>query len=380
MTRAGVTVLPVERTLAIIGTCSTGLVAAGRIGQAGAAAAIAESLAQHHALLYLPDGDPGYGFIHQQFQEWFASRWLLDEVRWLVARPEAREIYPLQRDYLNKPAWREAIPFVMESLVAGRETTSAAALVRWMMPVDLIRAAELANLGGPEVWAAVREEMGRALRAWHGLRGSLRDCPLTPMLATGQADLADLIWPHLETDDQAMFRMCRLHEPFRIAVLGTGAADRLARCPERVETMFLREISRDAADDEIAYADVRAHQGPPAVRVSALKLLVEQGRSARVLEILLAPGFGDWTAAIYEEVFPYVPATLLTPQAATVRAKFDTTESLIVRGGIVEYLRRVAHPQWVELAQADLNRALTELRAAPLFPMQIGRASCRERV
>ncbi len=370
MTRAGITVLPTERTLANIGACSTALVTAGRIGVAGAASAIAESLAQHHALLYLADGGPGYGFIHQQFQEWFASRWLLDEVCCVAARPDGREIYRLQRDYLNQPAWREAIAFVIESLVAERATDTAAVLVRWMMPVDLIRASELVNVSGPEVWAAVQEELSRALRAWHGLDGSHRDCALTAMLATGQPDFADLIWPHLEADDQAMFRMCRLHEPFRLVVLGVGAVDRLAKCPERVETMFLREISQEAADDEIAYADMRARLGPPKVRVSALTLLVEQGRFAHVLEILFAADFGDWNEDIYNEVFPYIPAALLTPHANTVRAKFDATESLPIRSGIVEYLRRVAHSQWVDLARGELNRALAELRAAPLFPLR----------
>jgi hypothetical protein len=370
MTRTGVTVLPIERTLATIGACSTSLIAVGRIGQAGAASAIAESLAQHHALLYLPDVGPGYGFIHQQFQEWFASRWLLVEVKRLAARPDIREIFPLQRDYLNQPAWQESIAFVMESLISEHLTATAVALVRWMMPVDLIRAAELVNLSGAEVWAVVRDELGRALRAWHGLAGSHRDCALTAMLATGQADFADLVWPHLETDDQAMFWMCRLHEPFRIAVLGAGAVDRLAMCPEKVETMFLREISQDVADDEIAYADVRARQGSPAVRVSALHLLVEQGRFARVLEILLAREFGDWHEDIYEDVLSYVPAALLAPHAATVRAKFDATESLPLRGGIVEFLRRVAHPQWIDLAQSELSRALAEFRSAPMFPMR----------
>jgi len=370
MSRTGVTVLPTERTLAIIGACSKALVAAGRIGQAGAASAIVESLTQHHALLYLADGGPGYGFIHQQFQEWFASRRLLDEVRRLAACPNGQEIYRLQRDYLNQPAWQEALAFVMESLVAERATDTAAVLVWWMMPVDLIRASELVNLSGSEVWAAVRKDLSHALRTWHGLAGSHRDCALTAMLATGQADFADLIWPHLEADDQSMFRVCRLHEPFRLVVLGAGAVDRLARCPERVETMFLREISQEAAEDEIAYADTRARQGPPEVRVSALKLLVEQGRFARVFEILFAADFGDWNEDIYDDVLPYIPAGFLTPRVDTVRAMFDATESLPIRAGVVEYLRRVADSGWVDLAQAELNRALAELRTAPLFPLR----------
>lgn len=319
---------------------------------------------------YLPDGGPGYGFLHQQFQEWFASRWLLEEVGRLSVRPDGQQIYRLQRDFLNQPAWTEAINFVMESLVAARATETAAALVRWMMPVNLIRAAELSQMADAGVWAAVRDELSRALRRWHEMGGPHRVCALTAMLATGRPDFADLIWPQLEAGDQSMFHLCRLHEPFRLAVLGPGAIDHLSRCPERLETMFLREISRDAAEDEIAYADARARQGPPAVRAAALTLLADHGRFARVLEILFATEFGDWNEAIYHDVLPDIPADMLVPHTDTLRRKFDATESLLLRGGIVECLRRVEQPQWVELAQAELNRALAELRAAPLFPMR----------
>jgi hypothetical protein len=370
MARQGLTILPTERAQLVIGTCSTTLIAAGLIGQAGAAPSVAESLAQHHALVYLPDGGPGYGFIHQQFQEWFASRWLLDELRRLAACVEGREIFALQRDVLNRPAWAEAVGFAMESLIAARATDNAASLVRWMMPVDLIRAAELTKIGGPELWAAVGNELARALRRWHDLGGAHRDCALTAMLASGRPDFADLIWPQLEAGEQSMFHVCRLHEPFRVAVLGPGWADRMGAWPERLEMMFLLEIASDAAADEIAYADLRAQQGPLAVRVAAFKLLAEHGRFARVLEILLAPEFGEWSEEIHDDVIPDIPARLLVPHADSVRRSFDTTDSLLRRAGIVEFLRRASHPQWVELAQAELNRALAALRAIPLFSIR----------
>lgn len=375
MTRRGITAVPKEQALAIIGKTSTALLAAAQIGQAGAAAAIAESLAQHHALLYLPEGVPSYGFIHQQFQEWFASRWLLGEVRRLAARPNTSEIHILQRDCLNQLAWQEAISFVIESLIAERSANIAVALIRWMMPVDLIRAAELVNLGSEAGWVVMRDEFSRALRAWYDLGDVHCDCALAAMLATGQPDFADLIWPHLENDEQAMFRVCRLHEPFRLAVLGAGVVDRLARCPVKVETMFLWEIGRDAAEDEIAYADARARLGPSSVRVAALRLLVEQGLFARAVAVLFDADFGEWGEGIYAEVFPYIPTAFLAPHTAAVRAKFDATEAPPLRRGLAEFLRRVQHPDWLELAKAELNRALADLRRAPLFPPAARNAS-----
>jgi len=363
MSRAGTTTLPYSRVLEIIGASSISLTARGLIGQAAAATAIAESLAKHHALLYLPEGVPSYGFIHQQFQEWFASRWLLSEVQRLAAHPNSHDIYLLQRDYLSQSAWQEVVIFVMESFVSDHTTDIASALVRWMMPVDLIRAAELVNLGDAAVWGTVREEMGRALRSWYSLGDAHRDCALTAMLATGQADFADLIWSYIESDDQEMvFRICDLHRPFRLVVLGVGAVDRLAKCSEELEVVLLREISQDASSAEIEYADTRARRGTPLVRVSALGLLVEQGLFARVLDILFAADFGEWGEGVYSEVIPHIPAALLIPHADAVRSKFDTTESLLLRGGIVECLRRVDYPQWADLAKAELNRALAELR------------------
>jgi len=368
MTREGQTALATDRAQAVIAECSAVLVAAGRIEPVGATA-VAESLAQHHALVYLPEEGPGYGFIHQQFQEWFVSRWLLDELRRLSARPDAGGIFQLQRDILNRPAYAEALDFSIESLIAGRETAVAAEAVRWMAPVDLIRAAELTQTGGAELWAVVGNELGRALRRWFDLGGAHRECALTAMLATGQPDYADLIWTQLEAGDQEMFRLCQLHEPFHVCVLGTGWATRMSAWSERREALFLSEITSGAGAEEIGYADVRAQKGPPAVRVAALDLLAEHGAFARVLEILLSPEFGEWPLEIYEQVISGIPAALLRLHAEMLRRKFDVTESLSIRARLVDILRRTAHPQWVELAQAELARALATLRAAPLFPM-----------
>ena len=375
MTREGLTVLPADQAQVIIGTTSTALIGAGLIGQAGSASAIVESLAQHHALVYSADGSAGYAFIHQQFQEWFASRWLLEEIRRLSTRPDGPHVYRLQQNFLNRPAWTEAINFVMETLVAAGTTETAVALVRWTMPVDLIRAAELCQMAGADVWAAVRDELIRVLGSWHELGGSHRDCALIAMLATNRPDFADLLWSQLEAGDQSMLHLCRLHEPFRLAVLGPGAIDRLAQWREPLETMFLREITSDAAEDELTYADSRAQQGPPSVRAAALVLLATHERSARVLEILFAAEFGDWNEDIYNHVLPDLPTALLVPHSDTLRRKFDATGSLLLRGGIIKCLQRVGHPQWVELAQSELNRALAELRAAPLFPMRNPEAS-----
>ncbi len=45
--------------------------------------------------------------------------------------------------------WGEALDFAVEDLVASGSLDTAAALVRWMMPVGLVAAAELAALAGP---------------------------------------------------------------------------------------------------------------------------------------------------------------------------------------------------------------------------------------
>lgn len=83
-----------------------------------------------------------------------------------------------------------------------------AQFVRWMMPVDLVAAAELAGVGRAPVWALVSAELGASLRRWHARDGSPNQtCAMA-------ADFADLLWPMLEgADEQEAFHLLRVWEP-----------------------------------------------------------------------------------------------------------------------------------------------------------------------
>ena len=74
-----------------------------------------------------------------------------------------------------------------------------ARLVRMALHVDPIFAADLANASGPAVWAKVRDDVGKRLRAWYAQKDSHhRQRALAAMLATGSDDFRDIVVPLLK--------------------------------------------------------------------------------------------------------------------------------------------------------------------------------------
>lgn len=364
MTAEARTSLAAASMQAALARCSDRLLASRRIGTAGATPAIAENLVQHHALVRQPEAAGSYAFVHQQVQEWFAAGALARRFEALGAAPSAEAVFRLQREILDQRQWREALDFTMENLVAAGQLATAARLVRWMMPVDLLAAAELCKVGGDGVWRQVGRELAEALRQWHRKGDVHASCALAAMLATGSPEFVDLFWPELEGDDQRLMCLCRQYSEFYLSSLGPNWQARVNGWPEQQQAVFLLELSDSPEPAVIDFAESHAISESAAVRRAALEVLLRRRAFRRLAAIISREDFEVWDERLHVDVLHRLPRSILEPFLDRIRGQWaDASAPLRLR--ITETLERAGYADWLALAQVELTRLGGDLPTAP---------------
>lgn len=356
--------LPSE-AFAEIGRCSQDLQGRGLVTQEPAAA-IANSLVRHHALVSPPGAEVKYGFVHQQFQEWFAGQGVVETVRRIGTAVAGADVFALQLDILNRPQWREPLIFAVEDLASAGALDHAAQIVRWMMPIDPIAAAELCGVGGEALWALVRGELSKLLRDWYALGDDAgRACSVLAMLATGAPDFEDLLWREIE-NDQDLRRICRHSSPCRLRSLGPGWQQRIAALSEHQQEILIQMLSGTTDREELEFVESRAATAPEPLRIVALELLLDRGASARVVEIITAANFGEWSQPLYDTIIRELPPESVRPWTARISEQLATSAaSPALRCSILCTLQLLDVPGWAETAQSEMDNLSATLTDAP---------------
>lgn len=366
MTRRGRTTLSVAEAEDLVATCNVRLRNSGHLPDTGNARAILAGLVRWHLLVLPPGGAGAFSFVHEQFQERFSADWLLGRLRDLTTANVPPEILRFQQDILNSPHWRMPLVFALEDLGTD-DPVQGAQLVRWMMPVDLVAAAELAGAGGAPVWALVAAELGPALRRWYSRDPrSHRTCAIAGMIATGAADFADLLWPMLESeDDQIAFHLLGAWERFDMAALGPDWARRVVRLPTRRQEIILGELSRRPSRDDLAFIrDLAVNGVSTKVKHAALDSLILQRRYADALAAINSPSFGPWSDETYI-LLTRVPRSLVEPFVPRLSDALAQATDPTIRHGIIAALRWADVPAWLETAKRELSVVLAARRAVP---------------
>jgi hypothetical protein len=366
MTLRGRTALSTHEAEDIIADCSVRLRGSGHLPECGSAPAVLAALVRWHLLVLPPGGAGTYSFVHEQFQERFSADWLLGRLRDLITANSGSEILRFQQDILNSPHWRVPLAFVMEELGAD-DASQGAQLVRWMMPVDLVAAAELAGAAGAPVWTLVSMELGAALRAWYTRDpGPHRTCAVAAMIATGAEDFADLLWPMLEgPDDQDAFQLLRAWEPFDLAVLGADWRRRVVRLPARRQKIIVGELSRYPRRDQLDFiCGLAATGASPALKHAALESLIVQRRYTEALAAINSPEFGPWSGQTYV-LLTQVPRVLVEPLVGRFINALAQATDLSIRHGIIAALRWANVPEWLDSAKRELTVVLAARGAVP---------------
>jgi hypothetical protein len=218
MTENGGVEISEEDARAVVSSASVALQKAGQLVEQPEPMTVLNELAKHHVLERLDLPGTTFRFQHQQFQEFFAARALKRQLLEVVRGQDAELERKFAKQYVNEPRWGESLRMLAEDIAEQGTRTefveAGARLVRTALHVDPIFAADLANASGPAVWAKVRDDVGKRLRAWYAQKDSHhRQCALAAMLATGSDDFKDVVVPLLsDTSDQV-----------RLAVYHSGA-------------------------------------------------------------------------------------------------------------------------------------------------------------
>lgn len=321
----------------------------GQIGQRPAPNAVLNVLVSDHLLIRSGDG-AGVTFQHQQFQEWYAARWVHRRILEDMDVPERRT--DLLAQVFNLPVWEEAVLFAVDRLARGdeahRRACASAILAAW--DVDPMLAAEMIYRATDAVWVLVAPTLEPRVRRWR--RPDQTDRALLFMLASGRPEFQDILWPLLASEDQqeALWAL-RQRVRFRPGVLGADAAARIAALPIEQRLVLLYELAARSGMDgmelatQIAVADtdpqvkIRVIEGlsfrrgdnhVARVLGSANAETITMAADRAIIDIVEHEGVRDMVARAREHL-PVEPPSLVDRLRAIVNAapSVDLTDDLI---------------------------------------------------
>ncbi|MDO8267792.1 MAG: hypothetical protein Q7T32_08155 [Moraxellaceae bacterium] len=260
MTRRGAVALPEADARAAIAAAVRELAHCGQIEPVGAPAILA-TLTAHHVLERVDYPQAVFQFEHQQLQEYYAA---LDvRTQLLNLRGDERDATGrFVADYVNDPAWAEPLRMIAETFsvqtgdgeIDRRNTRTGGKLVEMALAVDLVFAAELAQLCGADVWNEVRAAIGERIRTVYASHdGNFRQYAIATMLATGADDFSDIIVPLLSGQDQQMRLITyRLWPGIQVSSIGPNWREQVRGWSEEARADFVSELLHHRVDDEIA--------------------------------------------------------------------------------------------------------------------------------
>lgn len=290
MTGRGAVSLTDADARAVAAEVSRGLVNRGQIEQAGGPGILA-TLTAHHVLERIDYPRAAVQFAHHQFQEFYASRNLYARL-FDLRDDDGEAIDRFLADYVNDPAWAEALRLVAETLGGASDNVdddvrrSGQTLVQMALSVELVFAAELAQLCGSVAWRETAAVVGERLRGVYAMSAAgFRNHSLAAMVATGSDEFRDVVVPLLSgEDEQARLRTLRLWPDIQVSSLGADWRETLRGWSEEARATFVSEMLHNRVDD--ALAAFAANDDSAAVKRSAAHGLM-WNRSDEALVVVL---------------------------------------------------------------------------------------------
>jgi hypothetical protein len=281
-TAAGQTSLADASARQVVARMQEKLVSEGQVALLQQPAAILDSLVSNHVLLRSPDA-AGYAFQHQQFQEWYASQFVEQQLFASLIDTAARE--RLSRDIFNARPWEEAVLFAVERVSRADEPGPAAcaAAILAAFDVDPMLAAEMIYRASDAVWVLVEPRIAPRVRRWH--QPGHVDRALGFMMLAGRSEFLDLVWPLLSDENtQVHLPAARAGTGFRTSILGADALARIASLPVGPRRNLLHEIAASAGMDGLDLATEAARLD----KDEAVKMAVVDGLAFRRADAHLA--------------------------------------------------------------------------------------------
>jgi hypothetical protein len=238
------------------------------------------------------------------------------------------------------------------------------------MAVDLVLAAELANLAGWNRLGNTRTDLRLALRTWYARPGPWnRECALAGMFATGSADFGDIIWPLLEhPDQQVRLGAYRTWAPFPLSCLGEDWAPRVRGWPEERRKEFIGEMWWEATSEHYQVAADFAREDPElSVRTAALEMLAHAGAWDTVVSLLESPSYTTWPDEVYTKVLAWMPRRYGAPLVQRVKAVLHRLHDVRARIEALCFLDATQDPDALALMKSEVGGASVTPEFAPLM-------------
>ena len=233
-----------EEARRVVSSTGVRLMEASQMGEKPDPSDVLSTLVAHHLLVVTGEGDElAYSFQHQQFQEWFASRYVEAVILKAVEGASGDSTGQLRKEIIDIPLWEEPILFAVERLVGKGTAGEAAAafVIELALQVDPMLAAKMTFQCGDGVWRRVRDVVINFAKRWH--RDGAVDRALGFMIATGRPEFSEVVWSYVGHDDrQVRLGTLRMTKPFRPGVLGENWRPRLNGLSEEVQKDLLVEL------------------------------------------------------------------------------------------------------------------------------------------
>lgn len=382
-TRTSTTMISETTARSTLSSVAKQLIADGQLAVSPQPPAVIDVLTNCHVLSRSSLSNGAVSFQHQQFQEWFAS-FEVEQQMLGSERGDLNARKQLRVEILNWPSWEEAILFACERLSrgAGCAQKAVASAIILALGIDPILAAEMIYRGTPGVWLIVNDCVTRFIERWHtpGKVGRA----VRFMITSGRPEFARYVWPLVSNaDSQIYLEVLSAADRFRPTVLGENLYILLAALPETVRQHVLSEIAFNGGFDGMELATKLALEDPsPDVVVTIVQTLDFRRAENQVHQILKGASDAVWQR-LGRETFPEE----LTDSALNVRllearqcvADADT-DSLRTIGRLVKKNTTVHGAHVAKLIQSPdfpLNRenAHHTLRSAfAVYPTQVANA------
>ncbi|MEN6313466.1 MAG: SMEK domain-containing protein, partial [Clostridiaceae bacterium] len=358
MTYKGVINTNETAILKSVALCSKKLFNEGIIGTIPEANNILSILYNHH-LIIKPSIQPNsIRFIHQQFQEWFASEYLFYEVIDAFTSKNSEKIFNFCKEIINQPIWEEALSFLIEHLERDNYFDICANLLRIVMKIDLIFASQLSHCINDIIWNKIKKELSSSLCNWYNkpLKYA-KECALSAMLITGKPDFSDIIKRLVNNSNQQIrLDIFRKISPFPVESLGTDWIYQFKGWPDEVREDFISEMMWGIYPSYLPFIEQTAKSDPcNSICVTAIEVLAQNGASDMLRNVLMNGTIINWADEAYIGLLRYLPKSIIIEISSNIKKALKNNISICARLKILNALNEINDSDITKLLKSEFQ-------------------------
>src|ERR1700752_36407 len=361
MTVNGATRLSINEARVIVSVVTAALQERKQIVRLREPNSILDALCKHHVLERV-DYPIAFRFQHQQFQEFYASQHLKQELLVVHREDNPGSRLNFARQYLNRPIWDEPLQMLAEEIGAMGASDefgpAGVLLVEVALDVDPVLAADLARLCGTAVWKQVASAVGQPLRSIYDTEDeNFKLWAAAGMLATGSPELMDIIVPLLSGSDEQILRgTYRTAGQFRLTSLGENWQTVVKQWTERARIILVEELALTESTPNLTriLEDFARNDPSQQVKKEAMKSLVWVGAERELIAVLATAGDAVLEEVLNEMIPQRVPFALRDRYLNLTLQRYESATDTVIRLKLLLRVVELGNQQMVQRFKDEL--------------------------